>query len=76
MKLTQKMKTVGELEGIDFEAFFDSDNFTHEKTFFENYINQRKNKTSRLRDLHLILPPQNGFKKYLNILFYYGIFPI
>jgi hypothetical protein len=41
------------LEGIDFDAFFDSENFTHTETFVESYLKQRQTKTTKLRDLHL-----------------------
>jgi hypothetical protein len=41
------------LEGIDFDAFFDSENFTHTEAFVESYLKQKQTKTSKLRDLHL-----------------------
>lgn len=47
---------MGRLEGIDFDAFFDSDNYTHENKFIESYLVQRHNRTSRMRDMHLSLP--------------------
>jgi hypothetical protein len=47
------IKTVGELEGIDFDAFFDSDNYTHKKSIIDNYLIHRETKTSRLRDLNM-----------------------
>lgn len=52
--------TVGQLEGIDFDAFFDDDNFTHQETFIENYLKHRQTKTTKLRDTSLITPPKRG----------------
>lgn len=52
--------TVGQLEGIDFDAFFDYDNFTHEETFIENYLKHRQTKTTKLRDTSLIQAPKRG----------------
>lgn len=47
---------MGQLEGIDFDAFFDHENFKHEKSFIESYLKHRQNRTTRLRDPHLKLP--------------------
>ena len=52
--------TVGQLEGIDFDAFFDDDNFTHQETFIDNYLKHRQTKTTKLRDTSLIAPPKRG----------------
>ncbi len=51
---------MGELEGIDFEAFFNSDTFKHRETFIEYYLNMRQTKTTRMRDMHLALPARKG----------------
>ena len=55
--------TVGELEGIDFDAFFDCGNFTHQRAVVDNYLDSRQTKTSRLRDLNFSefpLPQRKG----------------
>lgn len=52
--------TVGQLEGIDFDAFFDCDNFTHEETFIDNYLKHRQTKTTKLRDTSLIQAPKRS----------------
>ncbi len=43
---------MGELEGIDFDAFFDCDNFSHEQAAIDNYLEQRQTKTSKMRDFN------------------------
>lgn len=52
--------TVGQLEGIDFDAFFDYDNFTHQETFIDNYLRHRQTKTTKLRDTSLIQGSKRG----------------
>ena len=54
--------TVGELEGIDFEAFFNCDEFTHKQSVIDNYLNHRQTKTSKLRDMNtnFTMPPRKG----------------
>ena len=56
----EQQKTVGELEGIDFEAFFDSDNFIHQETEVINFLKQKSTKTTRMRDTHVVHPPKFG----------------
>ena len=51
---------VGQLEGIDFDAFFNVENFTHANSFIESYLKERMNRTSKMRDLHLNLPTKRG----------------
>lgn len=58
--------TVGELEGIDFDAFFDCDNFTHQQAVVDNYLENRQTRTSRLRDMNseFPLPQRKGWIQF------------
>ena len=55
-------KTVGELEGIDFDAFFDCDNFSHQQAVIANYLDHRQTRTSKMRDANadLNMPVRRG----------------
>ena len=61
---------MGELEGIDFEAFFDSENFTHQETIVGNYLKMRATKTTRMRDMQFIAPAKYG-KNHTNTSFFF-----
>jgi hypothetical protein len=58
--LTRPKKSVGQLEGIDFDAFFDHENFHHDKKFIESYLKHRQNKVARLRDTTFMMPTRKG----------------
>ena len=51
---------VGELEGIDFEAFFNSKNYSHKESHLETFIEQKYTRTTKMRDLTFIHPTKES----------------
>jgi hypothetical protein len=47
---------VGELEGIDFNAFFNPDNYSHKEAAVEVFIEQKYTRTTKMRDKNFIFP--------------------
>jgi hypothetical protein len=54
---------VGELEGIDFDAFFNSKKYSHKDSHIETFIEQKYTRTTRMRDLTFIPPTKESKKK-------------
>ena len=51
---------VGELEGIDFNAFFNSDKFSHQEARVNCFIEQKYTRTTKMRDKNFVFPAKNS----------------
>ena len=62
---------VGELEGIDFNAFFDPKKFSHKNPHIESYVEQKYTKTTKMRDKTFIFPTKESNLIYIIFFNYY-----
>ena len=60
--LNIEKKAVGELEGIDFDAFFNPDSFTHDEIQVKTFVESKYNRTMKMRDQNLTFPPKKCMK--------------
>lgn len=50
---------VGELEGIDFNAIFHPDQYSHKVAAVESFLTQKYTRTTKMRDKNLVFPPKH-----------------